>query len=398
MYRDLRFVSTLLILVALFAIAPTGATTIIVDSTFDDFDQGANGNCTLREAILAANTNTNAAVDGCLAGQQGPGTTDRILLPPGTFLLAIGGSGEDNAQQGDLDLLDTVSIEGSGARFTIVDAAGLDRVFDVDPSQSGLPVAILELTIRGGDAGGGAGGGLRNGGTLTLDRCSIDGNHAGGPGGGIRNDVDLFVTESTIRGNTTDDHGGGLDGHGQSFIENSTVSGNIVNGGGVGGGLYNLGGQTMTVINTTVSGNSAVAGAAIHTAGTLTVTNVLVVGDCDATVDLTNGGSLESPGDTCGLNAPSDQVNVVDPLLGTLSDNGGPTDTHLPLTGSPAIDRGETALCLTTDQRGAPRPIDGDDDQVADCDVGAVEISVETEIFGDGFESGDTLGWSSSTG
>jgi len=395
MYRDLRFVSTLLLLVALFTIAPTAATTIIVDSTFDDFDQGANGNCTLREAILAANT--NAAVDGCLAGEQGPGTTDRILLPPGTFLLAIGGSGEDNAQQGDLDLLDTVSIEGSGARVTIIDGAGLDRVFDVDPSQNGLPVAILELTIRGGDTGG-SGGGLRNGGTLTLDRCSLDGNHAGGPGGGIRNDFDLFVLDSAIRGNSTDDHGGGLDDHGLSFIQNTTVSGNAVNGGGVGGGLYNLGGGTMTLISTTIVGNSAGAGEAIHNAGTLTVTNVLVVGDCDATVEVTNGGSLESPGDSCGLNAPSDQVNVADPLLGTLSDNGGPTDTHLPLTGSPAIDRGETALCLTTDQRGAPRPIDGDDDQVADCDVGAVEISIEAEIFADGFESGDTGAWSTSTG
>ncbi len=376
-------------LIVLLAVAPAGAATITVNSTSDDFDLPDNGNCTLREAIVAANT--NVAVDGCVAGQPGPGVTDIVVVPAGVYILSIAGSGEDQSQTGDLDLTDSVSIEGISARLTIIEGAGLDRVFDV----GNVAAAISDVTIRDGDAGGGSGGGILNGGTLTIERCTVEGNSAGGPGGGVRNNNDIFVIDSTLSGNMTSDHGGGMDDHATSFFQNATISGNTVTGGGAGGGLYNLGGTDMTLVNSTITGNSSGAGTALHNGGSTTVTNVLLVGSCNGVVTTSNGGNLESPGDSCGLDGGADQVSVADPALGLLADNGGGTNTHALLSGGPAIDAAETGLCPGADQRGVARPIDGDDDGTADCDAGAFEFGVPPLIFADGFESGDTTAWSS---
>jgi hypothetical protein len=89
----------------------------------------------------------------------------------------------------------------------------------------------------------------------------------------------------------------------------------------------------------------------------------------DRAVVLSNGYNIESPGSTCGFDPDgTDLVNVPDPMLGPLQDNGGPTETHALLPGSPAINQTPGAACeVTTDQRGQPRPV-GDG-----CDVGSFE-------------------------
>jgi len=376
-----------LLLACGFAAAPLAAATIVVDSIADDLDQGPNGNCTLREAIVAANG--NAAVDACPAGDAGPATTDVVVLPAGTYTLAIAGAGEGAALTGDLDLTDELSIQGAGARATVLDAAGLDRAFEV----VGATATLANLTVRGGASGGGTGGGILNGGTLTLVGCSVLANVAGGAGGGIRNNGTITILRSTLAGNTSADHGGGMDDHGTSTLENVTVSGNVVTGGGAGGGLYNLGGTDMTLRHVTLAGNSAAAGGALHNAGATSVANVLVVGACDSAVATSSGGNLESPGDSCGLDAPSDQVSVADPALGTLADNGGQIDSRALLAGSPAIDAAETGPCPAFDGRGAPRPLDGDDTGDVLCDIGAFERYPAALVFGDGFELGDTFAW-----
>ncbi len=365
---------------------PAAATTIMVDSTADDFDQGANGNCTLREAILAANT--NAAVDGCAAGQPGP-TVDVVAVAAGTFVLAIGPRGDDAGVRGDLDLTDDVDIQGAGADLTHVDGDGIDRIFHV---AGGVIAVISDLEARGGDAGSGNGGGIENDGELTLHGVTVSGNLAQGPGGGIRNNSFLTVRRSLLAGNVTADHGGGLDNHGTSVLENSTVSGN--DGAGLGGGLYNLSGESMTIVHVTVQGNVAGAGGAIHNAGDLTASNNLIVGPCSGSVDTSGGGNLESPGNTCGLGA-GDLTGIASVRLGPLAANGGTTANHALLTGSPAIDAAASGPCLGVDQRGVARPADGDGDPPADCDAGAYEAAdFVSLIFADGFESGDTSGWS----
>jgi len=104
-------------------------------------------------------------------------------------------------------------------------------------------------------------------------------------------------------------------------------------------------------------------------AGSLMLSNSLLDGDCegDLVFATSNGYNIESPGDTCGFEQGTDQV-VPDPMLGPLQDNGGPTETHALLPGSPAIDQVPVEGCqVTEDQRGEPRPA-GDG-----CDVGAFE-------------------------
>lgn len=374
-------------LLGLLAVGGTaGATTITVDSTADDFDQGDNGNCTLREAILAANTND--PVDGCAAGQAAP-VVDLIQVPAGTYLLTVGPRGDDAGQRGDLDLNDDVEVRGAGAQATIIDADQLDRLFHV---AGGVIATIADLTARDGDAGSSNGGGIENDGELTLVSVVLRDSFAQGPGGGIRNNGLLTIRRSLLTGNSTDDHGGGIDNHGTAVLENSTFSGN--NGGNLGGGLYNLGGESMTLVHCTVRDNVAGAGQGLHNAGDLTASNSLFVGPCDGNVNTSGGGNLESPGNTCGLGS-GDQFGVANPRLGVLALNGGSTPTHALLSGSPAIDAAASGPCLTVDQRGMPRPIDGDGDDVADCDAGAYEAgeALPPPVFDDGFESGDTNEW-----
>ena len=376
--------------IALWAICamPVSATTIAVDSTADDFDQGDNGNCTLREAILAANG--NAAVDGCAAGQPGP-EVDLVSLPAGTFVLALGPNGDDAALHGDLDLTDDVEVRGAGADLTRVDGGLIDRVFHV---AGGVFATISDLEARGGDAGAENGGGILNDGELTLSAVTVSGNTAEGSGGGIRNNGFLTIRRSLLAGNVTADHGGGIDNHGTAVLENSTFSGN--DGANLGGGLYNLGGESMTVVHCTVHDNVAGAGDAIHNAGDLTSSNSLIAGSCSGNVNTSGGGNLESPGDTCGLGA-ADLVNVASAGLRPLAANGGSTHSHALLGTSPAIDAAAAGPCLSVDQRGMARPVDGDGDTQADCDTGAYEAAepLPPLVFTDGFETGDTSQWGS---
>ena len=105
-----------------------------------------------------------------------------------------------------------------------------------------------------------------------------------------------------------------------------------------------------------------------------------------------NGGNLGSPGTSCGLTQPDDQVDVPDLLLSPLAYFGGLTRTRLPLLGSPAIGGGSTTDCKLEDQRGELRS-DGN------CDAGAVERQPGDgdPIFFDGFEAGDTSGWTTAS-
>lgn len=152
--------------------SPASAATIDVNTTADELN--TDGDCALREAVRAANT--NSPVDACTAGAV---TADTVAVDAGTYTLAIPGGNEDAAQTGDLDLTGggRVTVAGAGARATTVDGADLDRVFDV---RFEATAEISRLAITNGDAPlgsqGGApvsepGGGVRNSSrALTLPR------------------------------------------------------------------------------------------------------------------------------------------------------------------------------------------------------------------------------------
>ena len=195
-----------------------------------------------------------------------------------------------------------------------------------------------------------------------------------------------------IGGSTVCTHGGGIQNRGDLYLVDSIVESNSAY---YGGGVHNR--NTMTVMNTTFSGNTAACGTAIRNQGTMTVINstlsdsgsglicggrdavvfgTIIDGPCDTTLAVSGGYNIESPGDTCRFDQPTDQVSVSadDLKLGPLEDNGGPTRTHALQEGSVAIDQIPPEECvdadglpLTSDQRGVTRP------QGDACDVGALE-------------------------
>jgi CSLREA domain-containing protein len=261
----------------LLSAGPGEAATITVDTTADDTT--VNGNCTLREAVIAANTNTN--VDGC-AGVGAYGN-DTIALPEGTYVFAIGGQDDvpyvPDAAKGDLDLLASVTIEGAGAATTIIDGNDLDKVFQISPETVTITVTINDVTIRNGTnaVSNGNGGGMDVcSGTLHLNGSVVEENSAGGRGGGIFvcSTGHLVMDSSIVRNNTAAGFGGGIAQHindSTVAITNSTIDGN--ESGSVGGGIQSF--WTLTISNTTISNNFAVesGGGLIHTFGMLNMTN-----------------------------------------------------------------------------------------------------------------------------
>jgi CSLREA domain-containing protein len=347
-----------------------------VNTTADE--NNFNGNCSLREAITAANT--DAVRDACAAGSG----ADAITVPAGTYTLSITGANEDAALMGDLDVTGTTDINGAGARETIVqgDTAFDDRIFDNTGTTE-----ISCLTITGGNAGSTAdGGGVRNtGGDLTLDEVSVSDNDTAGGGGGIISEGGgLDIINSTVSGNEA---GGGIGGvyqeSGIANIKNSTISGNRAAGsaGGVAAALNSF----MHIRSSTIASNtSSGQGGGIFTTvfSDITVKNSIVSANTTTNCYAETGSAIASLGnnleraDDCGFDQPTD-LPITDPMLDPLSDNGGPTDTHALRIGSQAIDAGDSDQ--SADQRGVTRPQDGDNNaSIIEDDIGAFEQAANT--------------------
>lgn len=418
------------------AAAPPGNQNFIPLPTVLTDDIINNGNCTLREAIIAANTNTQ--VDQCLAGQPG---LDTIQLQSGTYQLSLAGASEDATATGDLDITEALTIIGQGAS-TIIDGGALDRVFDL-PQPTNPTVTFSNLTIRNGkdtnQSGGGlfipffststthlsnvtvisnTGYGVHSVGTMTLNQVNIlnnsntglyatgnalspvsvlsstiQGNSAGGIF--IVNSGRVNLSNSAILSNTNGGDGGGIavvSAITQSLsIVNSTISGNKTNGNG--GGLYNSFGTT-TVNNVTIANNTADneadgtgdGGGVFNTAGgAINVKNSIIAGNLDNSAVTKHpdcSGILTSQGYNLIQNitgctvSPTNNLLGQNPLLGPLT--GSPA-YHPIVKTSPAFDAGNPAApgsggdaCAATDQRGIPRP------QGVHCDIGAMEFAVAT--------------------
>src|SRR5262245_59708321 len=165
--------------------APARAAALFVNKTADTADGACDADCSLREAVVAAN-GAGAAV---------------VVLGPGVYKLSRAGAGEDAGATGDLDVTGDVPVLGAGAGTTVVDGGGLDRVFDVLP---GAHLEIVGVTVRNGAAGAAGGGAIRNAGALTLTRSVVQSSRAaGGAGGGILsagNDASLSIAASTLAG------------------------------------------------------------------------------------------------------------------------------------------------------------------------------------------------------
>ena len=227
------------------------------------------------------------------------------------------------------------------------------------------------------------GAGIWSGGTLTVARSTISGNSNSSQlfaGGGLYNAGTAEVTASAS-GNNRNGVGAGIYNTGTLALTNVTISGN--NAHDIGGGVNNVGSATFT--NVTVADNVADDGSAIWHDGSATVVNsvleIFPTDDVRPCQGVTSLGHNPSNRRACGLMGPGDiLLDEGQLLLGPLADSGGPTQIHAVLAGSPAIDDGDNEACPTADQRGVGRPIDGNDDGVAVCDMGAYEAAEGTVI------------------
>lgn len=233
------------------------------------------------------------------------------------------------------------------------------------------------MTITGGNAI--EGGGIFNGfsDSLTLTNMSISGNNASLGGGGIWSGFggQLTIINSTISNNTVTDSIGGATGggiHANGFtLTNSTVSGNSTSGGnGSGGGIWAL--NFVTITGSTITNNSAagISAGGFRANNTSTVRNTIIAANQNnGSIPDILGNSFVSQGynlignagSVTAFNQVGDQAGSgptpLNPMLGPLQNNAGPTHTHHLLIGSPAIDKG-FSFGLTTDQRLLTRPVD----------------------------------------
>ncbi|MEM9081130.1 MAG: choice-of-anchor Q domain-containing protein, partial [Verrucomicrobiota bacterium] len=381
----------------------TTGSLVIVNTNVDESDGSAMNDTSLRDAITEANNGDTITFDPALSGLT-------ILLTNGQLLI-------------DTDLIIDASTLPSGIT---IDANQQSRVIEI---ASGSTVTLDSLALINGQSADGTlsvpagepGGGIFNDGTLILNSTTVSRNTAGngtdvlagfasgGSGGGIYSTGNLTLNHSTVSRNLAGNLGlnslGGNGGGGGGIyctgvittLNNSTIAENITGLGtngpnGSGGGVFSMS-NTLTINNSTISGNTAVAGdevaggGIVIELGSLSLNNSVVAKNIapfgnDIIQDSPSGsdsginfiGDLGGSGRTVGST-----VLTGDPLLAPLGDYGGPTQTMIPLPGSPVIDPagGDSTSSLATDQRGNSRISNGT------LDIGAVEYdsTLDEPIF-----------------
>jgi CSLREA domain-containing protein len=324
---------------------------------------GTPPRCTLRAAIQTANARPGA---------------DIVVLPAGVFRLAVHGVGEGAARKGDLDVTSgPLVVLGKGPGQTIVDADGLDRLFEVHPLGGNLLLQSLEL--RGGSpASAQDGGAVLVAGALATRNVVLRSNrvHATGnavpPSGGaihVAKNASATLERTSLVGNEAP-FGAALSVRGTASLLNVTISDNVVTSPAVGGAVDVMG--VLRIVHSTIvaPGGWAIryssAGARVDQLASI------VVGPCNArdATFLGAGNAVThadcAPAGTATSNGVSDTV-FTDVGLAPLG--SGPLPVHLLRAGSPAIDRarGVPEVCPPADALGQARPFG------RACDAGAIE-------------------------
>jgi hypothetical protein len=353
--RSVGCAAALALAAPLLLAASAGAATITVSKTADEtLTQADNGDCALREAVQAANT--NAAVDDCDSGEPAP-AVDTILLGdvpgPDTFVLA-NDAGDDTNNEADLDV-DTaggpIVFDGLGT-LTTINANDRDRALDLFGPEA---VTLQDLTVANGT--------VTNAGTAHDD------------GGGIRSAAgslalaNVRVLNNVVTGATSVRGGGIHMVSGQLSLSESIVSGNTVTRTGTsgiaaarGGGIAFLANAGGTIDRSTVSNNSVTAtdddvteGGGISTTDSafdLDITNSTISGN---TVGAASAGSNRGAGISWDENGDDDQLRLTNVTMTSNSvSNGG-----LRLGGHLHVDGGTVLIAFTTLGTGSATEGDG---------------------------------------
>lgn len=372
-----------------------------VTKTADTSDGTCDADCSLREAVTAANATPesdtivfsslfNTAQTITLGGTDliisAPGVT---ITGPGADKLTVSGNSASRVFTNNTAAVSTISnlrITGGTGASTVQSGRG-GAVYN-----NAGTLTLLNLIITNNTAANG--GAANNAGTATLNivNCVLSNNVVTGAGGALQNfsGNTTNIVGSTIASNTSNSTitgGGGIQANGTVSISNSTFANNTATGGS-GGAIY-FNGTSMTLNNVTISGNTATStsnGINKTTANPLSIRNSIVAVNPGGTnPDVT--GAYASQGNNIIGNVgtstgwvASDQQNV-NPMLGAFGANAGLGDTFLPMPGSPAIDAGNNCVvdlscpagnptvALAVDQRGIARPAN------STVDIGAVEAA-----------------------
>jgi CSLREA domain-containing protein len=379
------------------------AATYTITKIADTSDGTCDADCSLREAITAANATADNDVITFSALFNSPqtitlGGTDLIITNNGT--LTINGTGAENLtvsgnnvsrvftnNTGAVTTINSLRVTAGNAVSTVTTGRG-GGIYN-----SGGNLTLNNLIINGNTAPNG--GGTNNAGTatMTINNCVISNNTVTGGGGGSQNFAGntLNVSNTTYSNNTansTTSGGGAIQANGTVNVVNSTFSGNNAIAGN--GGAFFFNGTVLNITNATISGNTSTqngGGITKSNANPANIRNTIIAGNNGIATSPDATGTFNSLGTNIignvGVSAgwiASDLQNV-NPMLGALANNGGFTNTFLPMPGSPAIDAGQNcvtdlscatnnpATAITTDQRGVARPAGGT------VDIGAVEVA-----------------------
>jgi predicted outer membrane repeat protein len=210
----------------------------------------------------------------------------------------------------------------------------------------------------------------------TLMNLTFSGNVAELFGGGISHtDSSATLTNVTFKGNSASTNGGAM---WNGYASHPTLT-NVTFSGNSGGAMFNTDGSSLMLTNVTSSGNAGIAVNNYDTSIALIYDSIFWADGAEivSTSGTTVRDSIVQGGYACTGCA---HIVNLDPLLASLANNGGYTRTMALGGGSPAIDAGNNATCASTDQRGRPRPADGDHNGTSVCDMGAFEVPVFTDM------------------